>query len=591
MKIDFEENSRRRKKVVEEYSRRDNYLGIFKLPWVILMIYGIYNVYSRKVLGSMAVLLLGEIIVFIIVCKFHEKIKERIRFEKAMIDINQRNEKRMNGEWTKFKDIGEEFIDHNHPYAMDLDVVGTHSLFQYLNSTQTDYGRRRFANDLLYAQYRKKELKERQQAILELSKQYDWTSRIEYLFSKIGRNQKVTQFIKEIQNPRHFLPNRLLQGLVRVIWIPTVSLLLLALLFFDTVSLRAALVLVGLQLLVTMLCRSFVKAYIGVLNTLPKNFLCYNELLNELSKMEFYASRLVQIKQELTEARQAFKELFKLVEKINQSHNLIAAFLLNGFALWNIRNAIALDAWKQQYSKKMEEWFQELGELESIMSFSNLPRVCRTVSLPEYVEQKRSFSAKGLGHPLIEEEKRVCNDFSLEDSIYIISGSNMSGKTTFMRTVGINLILAQAGSFVCARGMVFSKLKVITSMRVADDVKEGISTFYAELLRIKKIVDQAHKDKRTLFLIDEIFRGTNSIDRLKGAEGVLEELSKANVVGMITTHDLDVCNLEKFYNNIRNVSFHEQYVNGEIRFDYKLKYGRSKTTNAQFLLKKVGIIK
>jgi len=166
----------------------------------------------------------------------------------------------------------------------------------------------------------------------------------------------------------------------------------------------------------------------------------------------------------------------------------------------------------------------------------------------------------------------------------------MSGKTTFMRTVGINMILASTGSYVCADLMTFSMMKVMTSMRIADALTEEISTFYAELKRIKEIIDAAQVNENLLFLIDEIFRGTNSVDRLKGAEGVLQKLHILGICGIITTHDLEVCKLESAYRRIKNYYFNEQYSNNDIIFDYKMKKGVSKTTNAQYLLKKVGII-
>jgi len=195
-----------------------------------------------------------------------------------------------------------------------------------------------------------------------------------------------------------------------------------------------------------------------------------------------------------------------------------------------------------------------------------------------------------LGHPLLNNQNRVCNDLELNNSILIISGSNMSGKTTFMRTVGINMILANTGGYVCAERMTFSMMKVMTSMRIADVLTEGISTFHAELKRIKEIIDAAQVNENFLFLIDEIFRGTNSVDRLKGSEGVLQKLYTLGVCGIITTHDLEVCKLESTYQRIQNYCFYERYTNGEIFFDYKMKKGVSKTTNAQYLLKKVGII-
>ena len=264
--------------------------------------------------------------------------------------------------------------------------------------------------------------------------------------------------------------------------------------------------------------------------------------------------------------------------------------ILNSLLLWDYKNAIDLDNWKMKYSDSVENWFYTLGELESLISFANLPRICNNMCLPSFNNKNNIIEATNIGHPLINNEKRICNDFKLDNNIYIISGSNMSGKTTFMRTVGINMVLARAGSYVCADSMLSSKMKIITSMRIRDDLNEGISTFYAELKRIKKIIDQSHSDPQTLFLIDEIFRGTNSVDRLKGSEGVLKELCKSHVSGMITTHDLEVCNLEDENPNITNYSFNEHYVDGEIFFDYKIKNGRSLTTNAEYLLRKVGIL-
>ena len=234
---------------------------------------------------------------------------------------------------------------------------------------------------------------------------------------------------------------------------------------------------------------------------------------------------------------------------------------------------------------------KSLGAFESLISFANLPRVCSNTAIPSCTEEKNYFEAKNLGHPLILNESRVSNDFKSNNNVFIISGSNMSGKTTFMRTIGINLVLAKAGSFVCAEGLKFSNMDIVTSMRIIDDLNEGISTFYAELKRIKMIIDVAHSNENTLFLIDEIFRGTNSVDRLKGAEEVLRELCATKVSGLITTHDLQVCDLESEFSNIINLSFSESFKEDEMYFDYKLKNGKSKTTNAEYLLRKVGIIK
>ena len=194
---------------------------------------------------------------------------------------------------------------------------------------------------------------------------------------------------------------------------------------------------------------------------------------------------------------------------------------------------------------------------------------------------------------MLRDGLRKCNDFTLSDTVVVVSGSNMSGKTTFLRTVGINALLARTGSFVCAEEMTTGVFDVMTSMRIGDDLEGGISTFRAELTRIKGILDECEKSPRILFLIDEIFRGTNSVDRLAGARAVITRLNERGAVGLISTHDLELCALgegDRSAGRIRNYHFSEQYEGGTIRFDYRLRKGASTTTNAKFLLEMVGIL-
>ncbi len=249
-----------------------------------------------------------------------------------------------------------------------------------------------------------------------------------------------------------------------------------------------------------------------------------------------------------------------------------------------------LDEWKRKYADISEQWFLALGDLESLMSFANLARVCNNITLPIVLSKNKAIQANKMGQPLLTNDNRINNDIAFNNSIFIISGSNMSGKTTFMRTVGINLVLAQCGSFVCAEQMSFSPMKIMTSMRIADDLNEGISTFYAELNRIKGIIELASKQSDMLFLIDEIFRGTNSVDRLSGAKAVISKLNDSGVVGIITTHDLELCELTSQFMRIKNFSFSEYYQDKKIHFDYKIKMGKSCTTNAKYLMELVGII-
>ena len=590
MKSKFSDDIKKRKESISELNKTANIITIFKMIFFILICYNIHKIYVNHYPLKLILLLVLEIIIFIIASLFHKNTYDQIHKNEGIIKINEANIKRITGQWSDFTDIGEEFMDYDHDYATDLDIVGKNSLFQMINSTGTYYGRRRFVKDLLNPNFSDKDLKKRHDAITELSKNYDFCVEAEYDFSLIGVDDDFPSLISQLQDKKRFIKSKALKLLFKISSIVTCLTLLYSILTKNTISFIILNCLIIFQMLIWVIGYLKANSYVGTLKKLAPKINQYDSVINNITKTIFTSDKLDEIEKNLETAKVGVGKLSKIASNINQRNNGVMCIILNSLLLWDYKNAIDLDNWKQEYSDSVECWFHTLGELESLMSFANLPRVCNNMSLPTFTEENNIIEAINMGHPLITNDRRICNDFNLDNNIYIISGSNMSGKTTFMRTVGINMVLACAGSYVCANSMSVSKMKIITSMRIRDDLNEGISTFYAELKRIKKIIDKSHNNPNTLFLIDEIFRGTNSVDRLKGAEGVLKELCKSHVSGMITTHDLEVCNLEYENPNIVNYSFNEHYIDDEIYFDYKLKNGRSLTTNAEFLLKKIGIL-
>lgn len=586
----YKEEIQERELIHKKYDKLANIVGIFKLIWIVMLIHAVYNVWTNDFPTKLIMLLLAEVIVFIIASIYHGKLFDRVAYEAGLIAIAKKNVCRISGEWGAFEDIGEEFIDYNHNYAMDLDIVGKNSLFQFLNSTNTYHGRLRFAQDLLNPNYLQKDIRTRQEAISELSGDYSWSSKLEYYFSKIGIDMLFPTLISELQCKKSFIKSNFLKILLNVFRILTLTSIIYSVWAKNKYGILIANSMIIIQLALWAI--GFVKAneYVGIMTKIPYRILRYDKVIQEIVMKEFSSSRLNEIKTILLSAKEAIKDLANISNNIGQRKNGITCFILNAVWLWDYKNAVDLDVWKQKYGDSVDMWFSTIGELESLLSFANLPRNCTSTCLPIVSKLQNDIQAKNLGHPLLNNENRICNDLELNNNIIIISGSNMSGKTTFIRTVGINMILACAGSYVCAEQMTFSMMKVITSMRISDALIDGISTFYAEIKRIKEIIDAAEVDKNLLFLIDEIFRGTNSVDRLKGAEEILRKLYKLGVCGIITTHDLEVCKLENEYKGIMNYSFYERYSNDEIFFDYKMKKGVSKTTNAQYLLKKVGII-
>lgn len=568
-------------------------IGYIKLFHAAFMGYFIYQIFNYNGNNLPLVISGGVILLLITFWLIHAKLKEEINHSKGIIRINQRHLDRITGAWSQFSDIGSEFVNYDHPYASDLDIVGKKSIFQFLNTTHTWHGRQQFANDLLAPSYTTEEIQKRQEAILELSEDVAFSNHMEYQFSQIGVHAVAKFMPKWFADQMSFMKSKSLK--IAAIYGPLITLLFASFTFLTGITLFyiPVLILFTCQLLIW--GASFFKTsnYLSDISHLSYNLDAYSKVITSLQAQPFKSEKLKQIQNVLSASENAaltaIKDLARLSARANLRRNSIAFVILNVTLLFDITTAIGFESWKKKYAKHAQGWFINLGEFESLLSFSNFPNVTTTTCLPTIIPSK-NVDAKEIGHPLITNDKRINNNITLKDDIFIISGSNMSGKTTFMRTVGVNLILARAGSFVCAKEMEISQLNVITSMRIADNLNEGISTFYAELKRVKSIIETAKKEPQTLFLIDEIFRGTNSIDRLIGAKTVLEKLNELAVVGMITTHDLELCDLANQLPRIKNYSFSETYTEDEILFDYKMHQGVSVTTNAKYLMKMMDII-
>lgn len=569
-----------------------NSVGIIKLILFSMFAICIYFIIIQQ--EDMPFKLTGSVLLILQIASwlYHAVLGSRIEHAEGIIAINQRHLDRISGKWTEFSDIGEEFIDSEHPYGCDLDIVGKKSLFQFLNTTHTWHGRQAFANDLLYSAYTRQQIKQRQEAVRELAQNSSLSCELEYLFSKVGSDSSSEKLVQELQNGHPFMKNRFLRFFLTYLPVLLFLFIGLSLIFHLKQFYYPAFLCMTFQLFLWALGIAATNKYVSSINRLPFRLNAYKDVLKLIENTRFSAPELQQIQANLisldVSAAQAIKELVKITDKVNIRSNPLFYFFLNALLLWDYECAFMLESWKAKYARHCEKWFLAFGELESLLCFAAMPNVCSHTCFPQHSD-RRGITAAEIGHPLLNNSSRVTNHLELNDTILIISGSNMSGKTTYLRSIGINIVLARAGGSVCAKEMLCSDLHIITSMRIADNLSEGISTFYAELKRIKRILDAAGQDSDTLFLIDEIFRGTNSVDRLCGARTVITKLNQLNVIGMITTHDLDLCELQKEMSGIQNFSFSEYYKNGQICFDYKMQPGKSKTTNARYLMELIGI--
>jgi len=500
----------------------------------------------------------------------------------------------MEGTWTEFEDKGDEYLNPEHMYSNDLDVFGHGSLFQWINATNTFFGREALRRLLENPKKEPGQIRKRQKAIKELSGKIDFCQSLqcEGMYAQ-NASQNPDKLIDFCEEGKKLFRHKLIGQLFYIL--PELTIIFIIICMFDpSVSLYIPLSLIGIQAVINIVCYGRASGILGPVSRYKNEIQVFQKLIELIEKEEFEDEYLKELKSKLFDgkrpASEQIKDLEKIVNSIDVGKGYIVELILNLFLFWNIHCVFALERWKAKSGKAIRSWLQTIGDFEALASLALVAQMNPEWDFPEMSDREVSFNAIDMGHPLINESRRVCNSINMGNNICVVTGSNMSGKTTLLRTVGVNLLLAYAGTAVCAKKMTCSVMDICTSMRIVDDLSEGISTFYAELLRIKMIIDHSRKKKPMIFLIDEVFRGTNSLDRVIGAKNVLLNLNKDWVIGMISTHDFELCNLEKGHGGrIVNYHFTETYTNNEIKFDYILRRGQCKTSNARYLMKMVGI--
>lgn len=537
---------------------------------------------------------LFSLLFFLILLVKHEKTKEKSKELARLIEINQNSLKRVTSEWTEFSDTGEEFIDSEHPYTLDLDIFGQASLFQLINVTNTYAGRQTLRKSLSRPKKTKALITARQKAVIDLAERLDWRQQFQATGMKFARYssdpKRLINWAKEAGKISHRFSWLLV---LRIL--PLVTLVTLLVAIFSPITYLITLIPIGLQILLLHFGRNYIKTTFDSISKYKEEISIYSELFQVVEREEFTASYLIDLQAQLFNrsgkpASLQIRGLSKIVEMMDLQYVPMFHLPFNLLIMFDYQCLIALENWKKQSGSHFSQWLNAVGEIETLASLAVISYDNPGWIVPELNEHGTRLLAKDLGHPLIPENQRVCNHLQLKDSIFIITGSNMSGKSTLLRTVGINLVLAYAGAPVCSQSFQASLMSIYSSMRVNDNLEQRISSFYAELLRIRVLIEAVQRPGSVIFLLDEIFRGTNSHDRHLGAVTVLKHLSKAGAIGLVSTHDLELGDLEKDSAlKIKNYHFQESYPDGQIHFDYILRSGISKTSNAVYLMQMVGI--
>jgi ABC-type multidrug transport system fused ATPase/permease subunit len=571
--------------------RKDNQLVSYRSVLAVAVIGLLIYSYIKEV-SNLYFYLVPLVLIFMVVVRRHRKVRGHIVHLEKYFTINEQALQRLSGDWTNFSQRGEQFIAAEHPYSSDLNIFGQGSLFQYLNATNLITGERALAR-MLSQSAKPEAVIARQEAIKELASHLDWRQQLQANGMVDSNKPENLDKLLDWSREKPLFQNK---KYIYLLWLlPVITVVLFTLVVMGLVSSNLPLITLILQVLVVTMSLAVTGKAFGTTENTAAELERLLLLLNHIEGEQFKAPLLVDLKQRLikrnqTASRQA-KALAKIATLINLRYSVVYHFI-NALVFFDLYTIRALDQWKTQYGRYLEQWFIVIGEFEALSSLAILAHDNPQWATPELKGDEPYFDAVALGHPLINQEVRVYNDVKLSrpGTIHIITGSNMSGKSTLLRTVGINLVLAYAGAPVCANGLNCSAMNIYTSMRIQDDMEQNTSYFYAELKRIKLIIDAAHQGQPIIFLLDEIFKGTNSRDRITGARIIIKNLAQQSAIGLVTTHDLELSLLaEECPKQISNYHFTDNIVGNEITFDYRLKTGVSRTTNAIALMKMIGI--
>ncbi len=484
---------------------------------------------------------------------------------------------------------GEKYKDSQHFYSQDIDLFGRGSFFQYLNRTALESGSDFLAK--LFTGNNIDSITKKQNSIAELSKITEWRQQFSAIASLVKTEVSTAEVVEWLKDYKTFVP-KWIKPVSFVFSIVSVGLIVAN--YFDLVSGYAIAGWFFLGLAITGRYLKKVNALASHTSKIQSTFEQFHKLILEIENREF-ASELLYEKRNLIvnaekKASSILKKFAKHLDALDQRNNMFIGALTNGFMLRDLRQSFDIERWIEAHKSSVPVWFETITFFDSYNSLGNF-----AFNHPSYVFPKISntisvLKAKGAGHPLLKEATMVRNDIEINsEEFFIITGANMAGKSTFLRTVSLQILMGNLGLPVCSESAEYNPIKLITSMRTTDSLTDDESYFFSELKRLKFIVDEIKTD-RYFIILDEILKGTNSTDKAIGSRKFVEKLVASNSTGIIATHDLSLCAAAEELPEVKNYFFDARIENGELFFDYRFKPGICQNMNASFLLKKMEIV-
>lgn len=572
--------------IVKDLSKQLLRLSLLRLLIFIATGLGIYFAFQY---WQLAVLIgVVGIVLFLFLLTRYTDLKRKRNLHKALSEINADELQIADGQFHQ-RPSGGEFQNSQHYYSLDIDLFGKGSFFQFINRTIIPEGTQLLANELTANNI--KGIPLRQEAIKELSNIPKWRQYYSATASLVHVETPAKSVIHWLDNHEPIFKNGMR-------YVPLVFTLLsvgfVVLSFIELVSANWVFYWLLFGLFIT-------GIYVKRINHLAVNtdkvkdtFRQYASLLNQIEN-ESFQSDLLKAKQEKIQsqdekASKVFAKLSKSLDALDNRNNVFSAIIGNGFFLTDIKNSFKIEQWIATYGHKVSDWFEVVSFFDAYNSLGNYVFNHPQYVFPKIVDSKEAISAKELGHPLLDDTKRVSSNLEIQNQeFFIVTGANMAGKSTFLRTVSLHIVMANVGLPVCATSSKYDPVKLITSMRTSDSLTDESSYFFSELTRLKFIVDEIAKEPYFIIL-DEILKGTNSTDKAIGSRKFVEKLVATNATGIIATHDLSLCEIESELKPVKNYYFDARIVDDELFFDYKFKKGICQNMNASFLLKKMEIV-
>jgi hypothetical protein len=543
---------------------------------------------------SLGIVLPGiSLILFLFLVKRNIDVNEKKRFFENLVDIHKNEIDALSHHFSIFYN-GSEFIDPDHINSYDLDLFGKGSLFQFINRTITLHGKITLADMFRQPITRADQIKLRQELIADLSSDFEWRHNFTAKGLLYEEDKEESELFKKWGNQRYHLnTNKYILPLLIIL--PVIS--LSSVLYWIFAGNSALFIFSGLiQMVLWMAEKKNIQTIYAQFGKRVKVLSKYASLLEQIEKRVWHSEEGKTIVDELRLNGLPSKEISKLkriISAFDNRNNFFVGFILNVTVAWDVLCSFRLIKWHEKNKENYMRWNSSIAFFDAINSFSNYAFNHPEYSFPEFAEGQFRLQTLEMGHPLIHPQKRITNHFSMKGDkrLVIVTGANMAGKSTFLRTVGVNMILGMNGAPVCASRMEFTPVEIFSNMRTTDSLFDDESYFFAELKRIKSILTALENGKPILIILDEILKGTNSIDKLSGSQKLLRRLIGQNTPVIVATHDLKLTEMEEeFPENIQNNCFEINIVNDEMHFDYKLREGVTKMMNATFLMKKMGII-